>query len=511
MATGADVMYQTALAAGIDTCFANPGTTEMAMVSSLDRVDGMRAVLTTFEGVASGAADGFWRVTGRPALGLFHLGPGFANALANEHNARRGFSPVINLIGDQTTWHLAADAALTSDVERLTTWAGWHRYVASPNDISADTAAAIEAATTGPQGPASLVIPADVTWEQAPDVLSPVTLGSLRRLTADEIESVAATLQEPGAALILGGAWLTADMAHDVRAIRAATGCGAFAYRISNNEAGRGVPAVAGIPYFPEGAQRALAGVETAVLLGTDEPVTFFGYPDVPSATLPESARRVTAGGPEADVAQALADLVAALGATQPATTDTTEPVTAVTGALDVDSLGRNVAAGLPDDAVVVQEGVTSAAGLVRYLPSAAPHRSFGLSGGAIGGGLPMAVGAATGAPGRRVVAFQADGSSLYTIQSLWTMARESLDVTVVLCNNQRYAILDVEHARAGVEQPGPKAASLTSLADPVVDFTSVARGFGVPATRATSADEFNQQFAAALVEPGPHLIEAML
>ncbi|MCP3936149.1 MAG: acetolactate synthase large subunit [Actinomycetia bacterium] len=510
MPTGSDIMFKTALAAGIDTCFANPGTTEMAMVATLDRVDGMRAVLTMFEGVASGAADGFWRASGRPALGMFHLGPGFANALANNHNAKRGLSPIINLVGDQTTWHLPADAPLSSDTQKVATWAGWHRYVTSPNDISADTAAAICAATTGPRGPATLVIPADVTWEQAPDDITSVAIGTLAAPDPDKIGAAANLLHQPGAALIVGGSWLTAEMAHDATAIAAATGCKVFSYRVPNAEIGQGIPHIADIPYFPEQATQVLASVETAVLLGTPEPITFFGYPDVPSETLPPGARRFDLGGPAADTAKALVALVEHLGAQRHATGPVECPEMP-TGALDVGSLGAAVVAGLPDDAIVVQEGITSAAGLRSYSVAAPPHRTFSPTGGAIGGGLPLAVGAACASPGRRIVSFQADGSSMYTIQSLWTMAREQLDVTVVLCNNQRYAILEVELLRAGIEVPGPKAASLTSLADPALDFTSIAAGMGVPSTRATTADAFAAAYSRANSEPGPHLIEAML
>lgn len=510
MATGSDVMFQTALSAGIDICFANPGTTEMAMVASLDRVPGMRAVLTMFEGVASGAADGYWRASGRPALGLFHLGPGFANALANNHNARRGFSPVVNLVGDQTTWHLPVDAPLSSDTEKVATWCGWHRYVNSPNDISADTAAAIEAATTGQMGPATLVIPADVTWEQAPEQLAPTRFGSLAAVPGDTIAEAAAVLRQPGAALIVGGAWLTAEMAHDAVAIAAATGCQVLSYRIPNAEVGQGVPRINEVPYFPEQAMQALGSVEHAVLLGTPEPVTFFGYPDTPSETLPAGAKRFSMGGPEVDVATALANLVEQLGATRQPVDSPARPDTP-TGALDVGSLGAAVVAGMPDGTLMVQEGITSAAGLRRYSLAAPTHRTFSPTGGAIGGGLPLAVGVACAEPDRRVVAFQADGSSMYTFQSLWTMARENLDVTVVLCNNQRYAILEVELLRSGVETPGPKAASLTSLGDPVIDFATVAKGLGVPSTQATTADEFVAAFDRANSTPGPHLIEAIL
>ncbi len=510
MPTGADVMFETAVAAGVNTCFANPGTTEIAMVASLDRVAGMRAVLVQFEGVASGAADGFWRATGRPAIGLFHLGPGFANALANAHNARRGHSPIINVVGDQTTWHLAADAPLTSAIENLGTWAGWHRHVVSTNDVATDMAAAIEAATSGPQGPATLVVPADVTWDQAPDEIVATNIGSLAPPKDDDVLIAATALRERGATLILGGSWLTADMAANANAIASATGCSVFTYRLPNYEAGVGVDRIREIPYFPEQASAVLGDVQTAVMVGTPEPVTFFGYPDTPITSLPSGARQLSIGGPEIDVGLVLRSLVQELGApAQPA--NSADRATPPTGPLDVDSLGLAVIAAIPEGGILVQEGVTSAAGLRRHQGSAAPHRSFGPTGGAIGGGLPLAVGAAVGAPDARVIAFQADGSSLYTIQSLWTMARENLDVTVVICSNQRYAILEVELLRAGIETPGPKAASLTSLTNPPVDFVSLAKGFGVPGEQVTTADDLNTALARGAAADGPYLIEAMI
>lgn len=510
MATGADVMFETAVKAGVDTCFANPGTTEMAMVASLDRVAGVRAVLAQFEGVASGAADGFWRVTGRPAIGMFHLGPGFANSLANVHNARRGRSPIINMIGDQTTDHLSADAPLTSNIELLTEWGGWTRHVASTATAAQDMADAIAAATTGHAGPASLIVPADVTWDEAPQHIPTAPFGAGVTLRDPEVESAAAALREPGAMLILGGAWLTAEMAADIAAIQGATGCAATTYRVPNSAVGMGVHAVPTIPYFPEQAMAALADVRIAVLVGTPEPVTFFGYPDTSSTTLPESARRVQAGDETVDTAGTLTALVAAVGATPVGATGRA-PIDVATGTLQPDSLGAAVAASISEGDIVVQEGVTNAAGLGRYSVRGAGHRVVGPTGGAIGGGLPLAVGAAVGAPDARVIAFQADGSSLYTIQSLWTMAREGLDVTIVLCNNQRYAILEVELTRAGITKPGPKAASLTSLADPAIDFVSLAKGFGVPGERVETSEGLTAALARGAAAEGPYLVEAML
>jgi len=511
MPTGAEVMFATAVAGGVNVCFANPGTTEMPMVAALDKVAGMRAVLCLFEGVCSGAADGYQRVAGVPATAMFHLGPGFANSLANQHNARRARTPVVNLIGDQTRTHVAWDAPLTSDIEKLTTWAGWNRYVQSPNDIAADTVAAILAATSGGGGPASLVIPADVTWEQAPDELPPLEFGRPERVAADRIEDAASILATPGAALILNGVDLTAEVAANASRVAEATGCALFQYRTSTGDGGSGVAPIADIPYFPEQASTVLGQVSTAVLVGGPEPTTFFGYEGVPSQTLPADARRVELAAVGDDAAACLADLVAAVDA-QPQNGGVNQPRPEVpSGDLNAMSLGQAVAALIPENAILVQEGVTSSVGLRAFAGGAHRHRSLSVVGGAIGGGLPTAVGAAVGGEGRPVVAFQADGSSMYTIQALWTMVRESLDVTVVLCNNQRYAILQVELARAGIEVPGPIAESLTRLDDPAIDFRAVATGLGMSASRATTSDEFVSQMQIATSEPGPHLIEAML
>ena len=136
MSTGALSLVNTALRAGVEVCFANPGTTEMPIVVALDRIPGMRVVLGLFEGVCSGAADGWARMTGRPAATLLHLGPGLANGLANLHNARRARTPVVNWIGDHATRHLAFDAPLTSDIAALTGSVGWTHTVKSSHEMA---------------------------------------------------------------------------------------------------------------------------------------------------------------------------------------------------------------------------------------------------------------------------------------------------------------------------------------------------------------------------------------
>jgi acetolactate synthase-1/2/3 large subunit len=508
--TGADLLVATAGANGIDHCFANPGTTELHLVQALDRSPQMRSVLCAFEGVCSGAADAYARITGRPALGLYHLGPGFANALANVHNARRHHTPMVNVIGDQASWHLEADAPLTSDIAALSQWTGRLIELDTPDAAGAAMADAIRGALAGPQRISNLVVPADCAWGSTsgtPVVAEPIVP---RVPNADEVAASAAALTRPGGALILDGAALTARSLRLADAIRNATGCLITSGRPARQEIGTDVPLIDQLPYFPQPLQQALAGVTAAVLTGFGEPVTFFGYPDTPSYPLPDAAERLALHGPDDDLDAVLAAVAAELGVEAIAgsgrTADPLPPVDA--GPLSPRNLGQAFAAAIPDGAIVVSEAISSGGGYRALAPSAAPHTLLAVTGGAIGGGLPAAVGAAVAAPGRPVLALQADGSALYTIQSLWTMAREQLDVTVVICANRSYQILDVELAAAGIELSDT---ALTSLDSPPVDFASLAAGFGVPGVSVSTGEELARALSRAAAEPGPHLIEAVL
>jgi len=514
----AESLLRTAALAGIDLCLANPGTTEMPLVAALDRVPAIRAVLGLFEGVCTGAADGYGRMTGRPALTLLHLGPGFANGIANLHNARRARSPVVNLIGDHASWHLPHDAPLTSDIDSLARpVSGWVRASTAADRLAADVAEAIAAAWGPPGRVASLVLPMD---HQAGPGGAPVPVprsGRAPRVPVQRIESVARVLQAAGAAppplILLGGAGLSA---------RGQKAAGRIATRLRADlvaetfparwERGAGLPACERLPYFPEQAAARLARASRVVLAGAREPVAFFGYEGVPSL-LASADALLPLATPEEDAEQALEDLADALeaprepGAGARRAEDTTSA--AVLGPLDPGQLGRLLARHLPENAIVVDEAATS--GLAFYAASegAARHSLLSLTGGAIGQGLPCATGAALACPERRVIAFQADGSGMYTLQALWTQARESLDVTTVLCSNRAYRILQIELGRAGVAEPGPVASSLTRLDRPELDWVALARGCGVPGTRVETAEDFEAILSRALAEPGPHLIEA--
>jgi acetolactate synthase-1/2/3 large subunit len=514
---GAEALLRTARAAGVEVCFANPGTTEMPLVAALDRVSGLRAVLGLFEGVCTGAADGYGRMTGRPALTLLHLGPGLANGLANLHNARRARTPLVNLVGDHATWHLAADAPLTSDIVSLASpVSGFVHTAKSAAGLAEDGATAIGAALGPPGRVATLIVPADCQWGDAPGparpapVAGPAPIGSAALAAARE-----ALRSGAPALLLLGGRALLEPALRSAAAVAAATGarlaCDSFVARL---ERGAGIPSPERLPYFPEQAIAFLQPFAHLILAGTGPPVSFFGYPGVPSQLAPEGCRIHRLAAPEEDVEGALAALAAELKAGPAGGAEGGPPrerPSAADGALDVASLGRTLAALQPEHAIVVDESATSGLPYSLAAPAAPPHTVLGLTGGAIGQGLPCAVGAAIACPGRPVVALQADGSGLYTLQALWTLAREQLDVTVVVCANRAYRILRVELGRAGIAEPGPKALGLTDLGRPPLDWTALARGFGVPAVRVESAGALAAALRAAFAEPGPRLVEALL
>lgn len=511
---GAESLVQTAVRAGVDVCFANPGTTEMPLVAALDAVPGVRGILGLFEGVCTGAADGYARMTGRPAMTLLHLGPGFANGIANLHNARRAPSPVLNVIGDHATWHRAADAPLSSDIVSLAAPVSCHVHASERvASLGEDTARAIEAARQTPGGVATLIVPADVQWGDGgrPAVARPPAAPA--PVDGAEVDAAAAALRaaERPALLLRGAALGELGLAQAARVAAACDArllCDTFPPRV---ERGAGRPAVERIGYFPDQGAATLAGTDVLVLVGAGEPVTFFGYPGVPSRLAPEGCRIHALARAEQDGVGALEALADGLGAPPHGAAAPAGEAVPPRGALDPGSLGAALAALQPENAIVMDEGATS--GLPHWVSAtgARPHTYLALTGGAIGQGLPCATGAAVACPDRKVIALQADGSAMYTLQALWTQAREGLDVVTVLCANRAYRILQVELARAGVAEPGRNARSMTDLSGPPLDWVALARGLGVPATRADTAESLTQALERAFATPGPALIEAIL
>ncbi len=504
---GAQAVIRTLVDAGVEVCFANPGTSEMHFVAALDDVPRMRAVLTLFENVATGAADGYARMTGRPAATLLHLGPGLGNGWANLHNARRGRAPLVNVVGDHALAHKRLDAPLESDVDALAGAVGWVRRSLTTAHVGDDVADAVAAASRGQV--ATLVLPADVSWSEG-GALGLPSAARPRPLVPAEVVADAAGALGPGTVLFLGGDALTAEGL--LAAARVAAGTGArlmaetFPVRMTR---GAGLPDVPKLPYPPQAALPALAGTTGMVLAGATAPVSFFGYPGLPGSFVPEGCPVSVLAEPGESVVEALQALAEKVGA-EPALADPHRPEIP-DGPLTPATLAAVLGAVLPEQAIVIDESLTSGGGLFAATAGAPRHDVLSLTGGAIGDGLPMAVGAAVACPDRPVLAVQADGSAMYTIQALWTMAREQLDVTVVICNNGAYAILAGELANVGATAGGERAGRLLDLGSPSLDFAALATGMGVPGQRVTTAPELAAAVRRALAEPGPHLVDALL
>ena len=512
---GAQSLLETFVAAGIEVCFTNPGTSEMHFVAALDKQAGMRAILGLFEGVVTGAADGYARMACKPACTLLHLGPGLANGLANLHNARRARSPVVNVVGEHATYHRALDAPLASDIAGFARpVSAWIRVAESAAGVATDAAAAVQAATTPPGQIATLILPADTAWNETSGSASPLPVSARTPADPNAVEAALGALRsgEP-CAFLLNGLGVSEAGLRLVSRIAQRTGARVFGDTfLARVPRGAGRVDLARLPYFAEQALEALSGVRHLILVDTKAPVSFFAYPNVASELTPEGCEvhpLTSPGDATIPALEALAEAVGAPGIEVQVCK--LAPPGLPSGALGPESIARSVGALLPEHAVVVNEAVTGGFALPAMTASAAPHDWLDLTGGAIGLGLPAAVGAAVACPDRRVVAMQADGSAMYTIQSLWTMARENLDVTVVLLANRKYAILQVEFMRVGAENPGPKAMSMLDLSRPDLDFVQLARGMGVPAVRATDAGAFTNALAESFATPGPYLIEAIL
>jgi acetolactate synthase-1/2/3 large subunit len=519
---GAQALIRTLAGSGVDVCFANPGTSEMHFVAALDAVPEMRGVLCLFEGAATGAADGYGRMAGKPAAVLLHLGPGLGNGIANLHNARRARTPLVNIVGDHATYHKRLDAPLESDIDSLARpVSAWVRRSLRTGDAAADAADAVAAASAAP-GVATLIMPADVTWTEGAEPALPVPVRPASPVPDTTIEGVAKALRdgEPSV-ILLGGAGLRRTAIEAASRIAAATGARLIGETFpARHERGAGIPDVPRLAYLAEFAVAQLDGTRRLILAGAAPPVSFFAYPGKPSTLTPAGCETHVLAEPGDDVAgalEALADLVAVgtagsggSGGTAPESQPAARPELP-SGALTAETAAAVIGALLPENAIVCDEAATSGIFLPGATVGAPPHDWLTLTGGAIGQGLPLAAGSAIACPDRPVLALEADGSAMYTISALWTHARESLDVTTVIFSNRAYAILGMELNRLGAAASGDASRSLLSLERPSLDFTALATGMGVPATRSTTAEEFAAQLRAALAEPGPHLIEAVV
>ncbi len=513
--TGAESLLNAAVAAGLDTCFANPGTTEIPLVQAIDNTPGMRAVLCLFEGVVTGAADGYSRMTGKPGLTLLHLGPGFANGIAYLHDARRARSSIVNLIGEHATWHLPADPPLNSDIESLAKPVShWVRRNQAPEALAQDMTDAIEAASVFPGRIATLILPNDYLLAEVSSVAEFRAAAAPPKVSEDAVKTAASLLQEQGpGALFLGGFGLRQRGLQAAARIAAATGCKLICETSPTHmQRGAGTPPLLRLPYFPEPGMEMLAPFKSVVLAGARNPVTFFGYPNIRSNFIaPEQASAFLAT-PEEDIAAALEALADYLGA--PANAGAVAPLPRPqlpTGKLTPETYAATVAALQPEGAIIMEEGISTARSYFAASIGAPAHSFLTQPGGAIGLGMPCATGAAIACPDRPAINLQSDGAGMYTLQALWTQAREGLNVTTLIGSNRRYHILEVELRRAGVEQISDKARSMIDLNRPELNWVSLAHGMGVPGVRVETVEALALELTKALQEAGPHLIEEML
>ncbi len=513
---GAQSLVHTLVAAGVDTCFSNPGTSEMHFVAATDNVDGMHPILCLFEGVATGAADGYGRMKGRPAATLLHLGPGLANGLANLHNARRASTPIVNVVGDHATYHAQYDAPLASDIVGFARpVSGWIHSSTSAKTVAKDAARAVAASMEGQGQIASLILPADTAWLPAQGPAAPLPLPTFPPTDHAAVDAAAAALKKgKNAVLLVGADALHGEGLKHAGRVAQATGARLMCPTTNARRArGAGTAFIEPLPYFAEMIEEELKGTDTLVLAGAKPPVSFFAYPDKPSWLTPEGCDTVYLSHPHESATNALAALADALGAA-PSLGETLAHNTempADSAAFEQFAIGQAIAHLLPEGAIVADEANTSGIGPALATATAAPHDWLSVTGGSIGGGLPMATGAAVACPDRKTVCLHGDGGAMYTLQALWTQAREQLDVTTVIFSNRSYAILEIEFGRVGVGAPGANAMSQLDLHNPDLDWVKMSEGMGVPASRAENIAQFKDLFARCMAETGPHLIEVVL
>ncbi len=511
---GAESLARTLVAAGVEICFANPGTSELHFVSALDRVAGLKCVLGLAETVVTGCADGYARMAGKPAATLLHCGPGFANGISNLHNAQRAHAPIVNIVGDHATWHRPHDPPLATDTQALASVVSqWVRTSALAKDVGRDAAAAVQAACSPPGRIATLILPADCAWDDGGEPGAPLTVPGRESVESVVLGNVAKTLRtgEPSI-LLLSGIALSERGLRAAHRVAHATGARLLApTQVPRIARGRGRVPVDRIPYPIDAALKALAGARHLVLAGAKPPVGFFGYPGKPSTLWPPDCEVHVLARVEQDVVAALEALADELNAPRdPAIAQAGPRPQVQRGRFNTEGFGQTLAALLPEHAVIADDAVTSGRGLFAHKFAAAPHDWIQITGGSIGYAFPAATGAAIGAPGRKVICLQADGGGMYSLQALWTQAREKLDVVNIVFANRRYAILQGELAAVGA-QPGPASRELFDISRPALDWVKLANGMGVEAASVETLEDFAAAFARACTGRGPFLIEFVI
>lgn len=515
--TGSHLLLDTLLASGIDTVFGNPGTSEMHLTAAFADYPQFEKVLCLFEGGATGAADGYARMSGKPAATLLHLGPGLANGIANIHNAKKAGSPMVNIVGDHTTFHKKFDAPLNSDIEGTAApYSHWVRTVATPDALATDAGEAIAAAFSHGGQIASLIVPADIAWGERVGTASTVQETIRAKVDPRDLDDALgaiANAQSRGrkTGLVLGQEALFGEGLVLAGKIAAATGADLlFPYATGRVQRGRGLPKTTRIPFPVDAAISVLAPYDLLLLIGSPEPVAFFAYPGKPSRVVPESAEVIAVASAQQDVPDALSYMARKIGAE--GLLEDEAPVPPMpSGPLDPEILARTVANCIREDILIVDEGVTTTRSMLAQIGGAPRHDYLTNVGGSIGAGLPLALGAAIACPDRPVLCLSGDGSASYTHQVLWSMARHKLNVTVVICANHSYEILKGEMYRVGAMQPGGATNPLLELDDPRMDWVAIARGYGVEGVRCATAEDLGTQINRGLGGTSPLLIEAAL
>lgn len=516
MTNGAQALMKTLVDAGIEVCFSNPGTSEMHFVAALDNEPRMRAVLALFEGVATGAADGYARMADKPAAVLLHLGCGLGNGLANLHNARKGKVPVLNIVGDHATDHVQYDAQLQSDIETVArnVSPGFVRTAGSTAQLCRDAAEAIATARSRPNQVATLILPADVSWGEGAVPSAPLAIPTSAPADDIRVDAIAQAIRSgKKTALLLGNQALREPGLLAAARLAAHSQVKLFAETFPTRlERGAGLPAVERIAYLAELVAVQLADIEQLILVDAKPPVSFFAYPGKKSYLVPENCILYTLAAPHEDALASLNKLNQYLGAdsSSPHLQPAQRPEQP-RGKLTAEKVCKAIGHLLPEAAIIIDEAITSGLMLPAMTAGAPRHDLITLTGGAIGQGLPNAVGAAIACPDRPVFALIGDGTAMYTLQALWTMAREQLNITSIIFNNASYSVLNLELERVGADQVGPKARSQLDLRNPLINFAQMARSLGVHGVRAETAEELNKALEYALAHPGPHLIEAVV
>jgi len=512
---GAESLVHTLIAGGIETCFTNPGTSEMHIVAALDQIPGVRCVLCLFEGVVTGAADGYARMAKKPACTLLHLGPGLANGVANLHNASRARVPMVNIVGQHATFHLTHDTPLTSDIEAIARpYSKWLRTTKAALSLGGDTAEAIAAARTERGQIATLIVPADAAWSEG-GIAAQVPPAPQPKIPAAETIERAVHMLESGkrTGLVIAENCLYGDGLRLAGKIAAASDAELLApYPFTRIERGAGTPHVDRIPYVLEQAVERLKEFRQLILVGAQPPIAYFAHPARNSVMTPRDCEIHTLAKPGEDAAAALAKLAEAFSTRgKQVKTDELNPPRTPSGPISLPGLATAVAALLPEGAIVADESMTSGRAMMAAASCSRPHDWLACTGGAIGIAMPLAVGAAVACPERKVLCLTADGSGMYTLQALWTMARENLNVTTVVFANREYSVLKREFASMGFGEPGLRALDMFEIGRPDLDWVRLAQGMGVPARRATTLDEFGAELTRGFVETGPKLIEVPL